>query len=309
MPNLIEARSLTKLYGVVIGVNDVTLDLPPGVRGLLGPNGAGKSTFLKLITGQLRPTEGEVRVFGEVPWNNPGLFRRIGFCPEQDAFYDFLTGLEFVTALARMGGLPAGEARRRAEETLRRVGAADYMNRKIGGYSKGMRQRTKVAQALVHDPALFILDEPLTGTDPIGRHDLIELVKRLGAEGKSILISSHVLHEVQAMTEEFLLIYGGRVLASGNVHEIRGLMNEYPHRITLRCENGRALAHVLLRDLPVSGVELDEAAGTVAVHTRDPQGFYAGLPDVALRAGARIREVLSQDDNLDAVFRYLVTRD
>lgn len=306
---LIEARSLTKLYGVVIGVNDVTLDLPPGVRGFLGPNGAGKSTFLNLVTGQLRPTEGEVRVFGERPWNNPELFRRVGFCPEQDAFYDFLTGLEFVTALARFSGYDAEEARRRAAAVLERVGAREYMDRKIGTYSRGMRQRTKVAQALVHDPELVILDEPLTGTDPIGRHDLIELVKQLGREGKSLLISSHVLHEVQAMTEEFLLIYGGRVLASGNVHEIRGLMNEYPHRITIRCDGGRELAHRLVRDLPVTGVEVDEAAGTLLVHTREPQAFYSGLAGVVLDSGSAVREVISQDDNLDAVFRYLVSRD
>lgn len=309
MPSVIEARALTKLYGVVIGVNDVTLDLPPGVRGFLGPNGAGKSTFLKLVTGQLRPTEGEVRVFGERPWGNPGLFRRVGFCPEQDAFYDFLTGLEFVTVLARAGGLDAPTARRKAEEALERVGAKEYMDRKVGTYSKGMRQRTKVAQALVHDPELVILDEPLTGTDPIGRHDLMELVRKLGAEGKSILISSHVLHEVQAMTEEFVLIYGGRILASGNVHEIRGLMNEYPHRITLRCEDPRAAGHALLRDLPVSGVELDLAAGTVSVRTHDPKAFYEGLSAVVLEGGIKVREVVSQDDNLDAVFHYLVTRD
>ena len=309
MPNVVEARSLTKLYGTVLGVNDVTLELPSGVHGLLGPNGAGKSTLLKLVTGQLRPTEGEIRVFGERPWGHPALFRRVGFCPEQDAFYDFLTGLEFVTLLARASGVGGPAARRRAEEALERAGAAEYMNRKIATYSKGRRQRTKVAQALVHDPELIILDEPLTGTDPIGRHDLMELVRRLGGEGKSILISSHVLHEVQAMTENFVLIYGGRVLASGNVHDIRGLMNEYPHRITLRCEDARAAGHVLLRDLPVLGVELDPGTGTVSIRTHDPKAFYEGLAAVVLEGGIKVKEVVSQDDNLDAVFHYLVTRD
>ena len=306
MDALLSARSLTKLYGLVIGVNDVTLDLPRGVRGLLGPNGAGKSTFLKLITGQLRPTEGEALVFGERPWSNPELFRRIGFCPEQDAFWDFLSAREFVTALARMSGLDAAAAGRKAAAALERCGAAEFMDRKIGGYSKGMRQRTKVAQALVHDPELIILDEPLTGTDPVGRHELVELVKSLGRDGKSVLISSHVLHEVEAMTEDFLLIHSGRVLAAGNVHEIRGLMNDYPHRITLKAKDARGLARAVVRDLPVSGVNVDEAAGTLLVLTREPKLFYEGLTRLAAEGG--VREVVSQDDNLDAVFNYLVTR-
>jgi len=306
MDSLLSARALTKLYGLVIGVNDITLELPRGVRGLLGPNGAGKSTFLKLITGQLRPTEGEVLVFGERPWSNPGLFRRIGFCPEQDAFWDFLTAREFVAALGRMGGLEAADAGRKAEAALERCGATEFMDRKIGGYSKGMRQRTKVAQALVHDPELIILDEPLTGTDPVGRHELVELVKGLGREGKSVLISSHVLHEVQAMTEDFLLIHSGRVLASGNVREIRAVMNEYPHRITIKADDVRALARAVVRDLPVSGVDVDEGAGTLLVRTREPKLFFEGLTRLGAEGG--VREVLSQDDNLDAVFAYLVTR-
>jgi ABC-2 type transport system ATP-binding protein len=287
-------------------LNDVTLDLPRGVRGLLGPNGAGKSTFLKLVTGQLRPTEGEIRVLGEKPWNNPELFRRIGVCPEQDAFYDFLTGREFVRTLGRLGGLDAATAARKAEEVLVRCGAKDFMDRKIGGYSKGMRQRTKVAQALVHDPELVILDEPLTGTDPIGRHELVELVKSLGREGRSVLISSHVLHEVQAMTEDVLLIHSGRVLASGQVREIRGVMNEYPHRITIKADDLRALARAVMRDLPITGLDLDEGAGALHVKTREPKLFFEGLTKLGAQGG--VREVESKDDNLDAVFNYLVTR-
>ncbi|MBI4563882.1 MAG: ABC transporter ATP-binding protein [Planctomycetes bacterium] len=309
MDSIIKARSLTKLYGVVIGVNDVTLDLPPGVRGLLGPNGAGKSTFLKLVTGQLNPTEGEVRVFGERPWNNADVFRRIGFCPEQDSFYAFLTGYEFVRTLARLSGYEPAEAKRRAERAMERVGATEYMHRKIATYSKGMRQRTKMAQALVHDPALLILDEPLSGTDPIGRRDLTELVRGLGREGKSILVSSHVLHEVQAVTEEFLLIYGGRVLASGNVREIRGLMNEVPHRITIRCSDRKDVAQRLMRDLPITGIEIDEAREAVSVLTRDPGAFYEGFRRLALEDGVRIMEMTTEDDTMDAVFRYLVARD
>lgn len=305
--NVIEAKSLTKLYGLVIGVNDVTLDVPPGVRGLLGPNGSGKSTFLKMVMGQLRPTQGEIRVFGEIPWNRPELFRRIGFCPEQDAFYNFLTAYEFVETLARVGGYDGPEARRRTEAALARVGATEFMHRKIATYSKGMRQRTKVAQALVHDPELIILDEPLNGTDPIGRRELTDVILALGREGKSILVSSHVLHEVQAVTEEFVMMYRGRVLASGNVHEIRNLMNEYPHKITIHCADGRALAQRIVRDLPISGIEMGEK--TLSVLTRDPLAFYTGLPAAVIESEARVTEMVTQDDNLDAVFHYLMTRD
>lgn len=307
--NLIEARSLSKLYGVVIGVNDVTLDLPHGVHGLLGPNGAGKSTFLKLLTGQLRPTEGEIRVLGEVPWNNPQLMARLGYCPEQDAFYSFLTGREFVSLLGRISGIPSDEADRRAEEALEKVGASEYMGRRISTYSRGMRQRTKLAQALMHDPEFLILDEPLTGTDPVGRHEIMDLVIRLGGEGKSILVASHVLHEVQSMTEEFLLIYGGRVLASGNVHEIRGLMNEIPHRIRIRCSDPRRLAHRLIRDVPIRGVELDEGQSGMSVLTQDPKTFYSALPGLVAELGVEVHEMVSQDDNMDAVFEYLVSGD
>lgn len=308
MPPLIETESLTKLYGVVMGVNDLSLHVPLGVCGLLGPNGAGKSTLLKLVTGQLRPTEGTIRVLGEQPWNNPGLFRRVGFCPEYDGFYMFLTGLEFVTQLARMHGMPRHVARERAREALGRVGASEFMERKIGTYSKGMRQRTKLAQALVHEPQFVVLDEPLSGLDPVGRHEVMELIKGLGQAGKSVLVSSHVLHEVQAVTEEFLLIYGGRVLASGNVHEIRGLMNEYAHHITIRCQQGRRLAERLVHDVPISGLELDDEQQTLQVRTQAPREFYQLLPQIVTQLGISVHEVISDDDNLEAVFKYLVGR-
>jgi len=304
MGTLLTALSLTKLYGVVIGVNDMTLDLEPGVIGLLGPNGAGKSTLIKLITGQLVPTEGTLQVFGEAPWNNPRVLRRLGLCPEQDAFYDSDSALEFVTSLARVSGL-GGSARTRAADTLARVGAAEYMHRPIREYSKGMRQRTKVAQALVHDPELLIFDEPLTGTDPIGRREMTNLILELGREGKSIIVSSHVLHEVQATTSEFVMVLGGRILASGDIHEIRALMNEIPHKITIRCDDGRALAHHLMRDLPIRGVEIAADGQGVVVLTQEPAAFYAGLPEVVHQAGAHVRELVSGDDNLESVFHYL----
>jgi ABC-2 type transport system ATP-binding protein len=308
MGNLLEARSLTKLYGVVIGVNDVSLDLDHGVIGLLGPNGAGKSTFLKLVNGQLRATEGELRVLGEPPWNNMELFRRVGLCPEQDSFYDYMSAFEFVTTLAKVSGL-GRRAPALAERALERVGATEFMHRAIGEYSKGMRQRTKIAQAIVHDPDLLILDEPLTGTDPICRREIMDLVIELGREGKSILVASHVLHEVQAMTDDFVLVYSGRILASGRVQEIRSLMNEFPHRITIRCDEARRLARALVGELPIDGVEIEAEHGELVVLTREPGRFYAGLPDVVLRAGIPVRELVSADDKLEAVFNYLMSVD
>jgi len=306
MAALLECRSLTKLYDVVIGVNDLSLELEPGVHGLLGPNGAGKSTLIKLITGQLLPTEGEIRVLGENPWNNPQLLRRIGYCPEHDAFWSFLTGLQFVTTLAELSGMGSSEARDAAAAVLERVGASEYMGRAISTYSKGMRQRTKLAQALVHDPDLLILDEPLSGTDPVGRHELMDLILELGAEGKSVLVSSHVMHEVQAMTRRFLLIYGGRVLAAGDVQEIRRLLYEIPHRIRIACDRPRELARHLAGTEGVDGVQTDTERGELWITTREPRALLVGLPELAAETGVAIRELGSEDDSLDAVFEYLV---
>lgn len=306
MGSLLETQSMTKLYGPVIGVNDVSLDLEPGVIGLLGPNGAGKSTLIKLLVGQLRPTEGSIRVLSESPWNNMKLFSRIGICPEQDSFYDQMSGLEFVTRLARISGL-GSQARERAEYALSRTGATEFMNRKICEYSKGMRQRTKVAQAIVHEPEFLILDEPLTGTDPTCRRAIMDLIGELGANGMSILVASHVLHEVEAMTDQFVLIYGGRVLASGRIREIRSLMNEFPHRITIRCSDARTLGQSLVRDLPIDGVEIDSDRGELVVLTTDPGAFYGGLPKIAAAEGVSVRELVSEDDTLEAVFNYLIS--
>lgn len=304
MTALIETRGLTKLYRLVIGVNDVTLTLEPGVHGLLGPNGAGKSTLLKLITGQLRPTMGSIRVLGEVPWNNAPLLRRIGYCPEVDAFYDFMSGLDFVATLARLQGFAEPEARDRAARAMESVGMTEAAHRKISTYSKGMRQRTKIAQALAHDPEFLILDEPLSGTDPMARIQLIELITRLGREGRSILVSSHILHEVQSMTENFMLISSGRVLAAGNVHEIRSLMNEYPHKITVKSDRPAELARALLAEVAITGIEVDKAALTLMTH--QPGEFYRKLPGVVLAGGFRVTEISSADDNLESVFKYLL---
>jgi ABC-2 type transport system ATP-binding protein len=303
--HIVSTDRLSKWYGQVSGLNDVTVTVPPGITGLLGPNGAGKSTFMKLITGQLRPSKGTVRVLGEPIWGNPELYRRIGFCPEQDAFYERMTGLEWVTALVRLNGLDAAAARAAAERALEAVDLTDAAGKKIGAYSKGMRQRAKLAQALVHEPDLLILDEPLSGMDPIMRRRTIRQIKDWARGGKSILVSSHILHEVEAMTSNILLINNGRIVAEGNVHQIRDLIDEHPHTVFIRAQDPRSLARTLLVDEGVISLRFE--AGALVVETARPDAFYARLTDLAAEGHAGgIDEVTSPDDNLQAVFRYLV---
>jgi len=299
-------HEVSKWYGNVIGVNRLTLRVPAGVTGLLGPNGAGKSTLLQLATGQLFPSQGTVRVLGHQVWNNPSLNRFIGLCPEQDAFYEWMTGMDFVWTCARLSGMRRTEARKAAERTLEAVGMTRNRDRAVRGYSKGMRQRTKLAQALVHDPAVLFLDEPLTGTDPVARRDLMDIIHRLASEGKSVLVSSHVLHEVEALTPNIVLLNRGRLVAEGHVREIRDLIDKYPHHIVLVCEEYRKLAARLLAWEDVEGVKVLAKERGVMVETRSPDAFYRRLPELSLEDGLAIREVYSDDDNLEAVFKYLV---
>ena len=303
---MIEAAHLSKWYGQVIGLNDVSVQIGPGVTGLLGPNGAGKTTFLRLVTGQLRPSQGDIKVYGERVWNNRRALSRIGFCPEEDVFYDFLTGVEFIEALARISGVPGSAARRRAEETMDLVGMSAHMRRPVREYSKGMRQRTKVAQAIVHDPSLLILDEPMNGADPVGRRHLRDLLCRLAAAGKQVLVSSHVLHEVEALTEAFVLIHHGRVMASGNLHDIRNLMDGYPHRIRIRCDRPRELGCAAMAMDHVVGVDVRASERALTVQTSDPAKFFTEFTATVLNLGTEVSEMYSEDDNLESVFRYLV---
>jgi ABC-2 type transport system ATP-binding protein len=302
---LIAADHLSKWYGQVSGLNDVTVSVPRGITGLLGPNGAGKSTLMKLITGQLKPSKGSVRVLGEPIWNNPALYHRIGFCPEQDAFYDRMTGLDWVTALVRLGGAEPQAALDAARGALEAVDLLDAAGKKIGAYSKGMRQRVKLAQAIAHNPELLILDEPLSGMDPIMRRRTIRQIREWGRAGKSVLVSSHILHEVEAMTSNILLINNGRIVAEGNVHQIRELIDEHPHTVFIRAESPQRLARTLIGDDGVISLRFEP--GAVIVETSRPDAFYAKLTDMAAsgEAGA-IDEVTSPDDNLQAVFKYLV---
>jgi ABC-2 type transport system ATP-binding protein len=260
---------------------------------------------MKLITGQLKPSKGTVKVLGEPIWGNSRLYHRVGFCPEQDAFYDRMTGLEWVTALVRLNGLDETAAREAAVRAMTTVDLMDAAGKKIGAYSKGMRQRVKLAQALVHDPELLILDEPLSGMDPIGRRRTIRLIREWARQGKSVLVSSHILHEIESMTANILLINNGRILAEGDVHQIRDLIDEHPHSVSVRAEHPRALAREFLAFADVRSLKFEE--GAVVVETGKPDIFYSKLTEMAASGeyGA-INEVTSPDDNLAAVFQYLV---
>jgi len=302
---IIALEKVSKWYGQVIGLNDVTLKVPPGITGLLGPNGAGKSTFMKLVTGQLKPSKGSVSVLGAPIWENPSQYFRIGFCPEQDAFYDRMTGLEWVSALVGLNGVAEEEARVLAKRAIDLVDLAEVAGKKIGAYSKGMRQRIKLAQAIAHDPELLILDEPRAGMDPLARRRTMRLIKDWGRAGKSVIVSSHILHEIELMTSNVLLVNQGRILAEGNVYQIRDLIDEHPHTVYVKADDTRALARELLSDDDVLSLTFE--TGAVVVQTARPDVFYARLTSLAaLGSVGVIHEVTSPDDNLQSVFEYLV---
>jgi ABC-2 type transport system ATP-binding protein len=302
---VIAATHLSKWYGQVIGLNDVTLTVPAGITGLLGPNGAGKSTFLKLVTGQLKPSKGEVMVLGQRIWGNPALYIRLGFCPEQDAFYDRMTGRDWIRALLSLSGFGGRDATEAAERALALVDLQNAADKKIGAYSKGMRQRVKLAQAIAHDPDLLVLDEPLSGMDPLARRRITHLIKDWGRTGKSIIVSSHILHEIEAITANVVLIDRGRIVAEGDVHQIRDLIDEHPHTVLIRADQPRAIAREFLSADDVIGLKFEDDA--VVVQTSRPDSFYARLTELAASGAlGSIHEVTSPDDNLQAVFQYLV---
>ena len=308
MTPIVAFRDVSKWYGNVIGLNKLTIEIPAGVTGLLGPNGAGKSTLLQLATGQLYASQGTVRVLGQDVWNNPSLNRFIGLCPEQDAFYEWMTGWDFVYTSARLTGLSRPAAREATARTIEAVGMTKNKDRAIGGYSKGMRQRIKLAQAFVHDPEVLFLDEPLTGTDPVARRDLMDIILRLGSEGKSVLVSSHVLYEVQSLTQNIILLNHGRLVAEGHVRDIRDLIDKHPHHIAIKCDQHRRLAARLIALDDVEGVTVMANESSVMVETRAPDAFYGRLPELSLEDGLAIKEIYSEDDNLEAVFKYLVSK-
>ena len=302
---VLEARELGRWYGEVVGLNELTVSVGPGVTGLLGPNGAGKSTFLKLIAGEIRPSRGTLQVLGLRPFASRELYRRVGFCPQQDALYDSMSGRGMVRFLMRLAGFGRREADARARRALERLALAGDMDRRIGGYSKGMRQRVKVAQAIAHDPELLVLDEPMTGLDPIGRRAVFELLRELGEHGTHVLVSSHVLHEVEHLTPEILLLHRGRLLAQGSVGDVRRLLDRHPRRVELRAARARELAQRLIGWDSVRSVRVG-SDGLLALETADLELFQRELTALAARERFGLRGLESVDASLEAIFDYLV---
>lgn len=306
MTAVIRTQNLSKWYGNVLGLSDVTLDISPGITGLLGPNGAGKTTFLRLITGQIKPSIGTVTVRGQKIWNNPSMFSRIGFCPEQDCFYEELTGWEFCTNLLRLHHFSAEEIPARAEKALGIVELIDDKDRTIRAYSRGMRQRLKFAQAIAHDPEIIILDEPLNGLDPLGRRKIIRLIKEYKGEGRTIIVSSHVLPEIEAMTKRIILIHQGKIFAQGDIHYIRDLIETHPHVVSVKCNRPRDLAEKLVRLDCVLKVQIDPATQKLLVETNNRDRVFGLLPSLLVENNIEATEITSPDDNLQAVFDYLI---
>ena len=304
MIDLIQLDSVTKLYGRVIGVNDITLSLAPGAYGLLGPNGSGKSTLLNLITGQLTPTIGDIRVLGDSPRNNDRLFRMIGYCPSSDGLYASVSGFEWVRYLLELYGMTISQAGSAAENALALVGMTDAMHRDISGYSRGMRQRTKLAQAIAHEPEFLILDEPFNGLDPIARHEMTIALRGWIEQGKSLLLASHILHDVESVTQSFLLICGGRLLASGTAEEVNEMLVNLPSRITLRTNRPHDLAQRLVERRLVDSVQIDADRVTVSTHV--PSQLFMELPVWTSGVQAEINEIRSADESLQSLFNMLL---
>ncbi|MCB9881220.1 MAG: ABC transporter ATP-binding protein [Planctomycetes bacterium] len=300
----IEIRDLSKWYGEVIGLAGFSTTIGPGITGLLGQNGAGKSTLFKCLTGLVRPDRGEVRVLGEVPFGNPELFRRVGFCPEQDPFYEDMTGFAFVERVARWAGYPKQEAVERAERALARVDMLEHARKRIGGMSKGMRQRTKFAQAILHEPSVLLLDEPLTGMDPVQRRIVAELIEEYAEAHRLVLVSSHVLHEVETLTDRVLLIREGRLHAEGRVAELRDHFDDVPRRVHVLTDDRHAVARLALTLPHTIGVHL-RSEREVLVETRGADEFLDRLTHAAATEGLSIHELYPADEDLAAVFGLL----
>jgi ABC-2 type transport system ATP-binding protein len=306
MTAVIETSKLSKWYGNVLGLSDVSLEVEPGVTGLLGPNGAGKSTFLKLITGQIRPSIGNVRIFGQKVQGNQALFSRIGFCPEHDSFYEEMTGWVFLTSLLKLQGFSSAEIRILAEQALDIVELSADKDRLIRAYSRGMRQRLKFAQAIAHNPEVIILDEPLSGLDPLGKRKLIRLIKTYKEAGKTVIVSSHVLPEIEALTRTIILIHQGKVFAKGDIHYIRDLIDTHPHMVSVRCSDPRGLAGLLLGEDFIRKLHFGLEGRSVLVETNNRDRFFSVLLSSIVKSRMDIDEITSPDDNLQAVFDYLV---
>ena len=304
-------EQVSKWYGPIIGLNQVTLELRGGITGLVGANGAGKSTLLRLATGQLKPTLGRVTVHGVDAWDWRAK-ALVGYCPDNDAFNEDMPGREFVLSLARLCGFDRTEANRRTEAVLERVGMSDRADRKLGGYSKGMRQRVKLAQALLNDPRLLVLDEPLSGIDPIGRQEMLELFRSLAAEGKCLLVSSHELEELEKLTDHVAILTRGRIAAVGTVTQIRDMLDDQPLSVRIDVDDPRRLASLLVNRSDVVGIDLepkvllDGSNGSLIVRARNPRRFFEDFGRLVVSEELDVARLEPLDESAHAVLGYLL---
>lgn len=305
---MIEAHGVSKMFGLVRALNEIDLTLGPGVTGLLGPNGSGKSTLLKLFAGQLQPDTGTVRLLGRDPFAEPTVLRGLGLCPEQDKFYEDMSGHEFVLALTRLHGLTKSDAEARTHAAMKRVGMERNGFKRMRQMSRGMRQRTKIAQAIAHDPPVVLLDEPLTGADPVARADLIALIRSLGDDGRCVVVSSHVLHEVEAMTHDVVFIRYGRLRAHGDILRLRTKLTDRPYRVRVDVEQPRALAARLINLPTVRATQVDESeAVPLEITTTDLDQAGQAIARIAEEMGLVVRGFSSPDADLESLYRYLIS--
>jgi len=303
MSAIAQAKELSRWYGIVVGLNNVTFEIESGLTGLVGPNGAGKSTLIQLLTGQIRPSSGDLTVFGERPWNNPNLLRRIGYCPEGEAVPRDLLPLDWLRGLALLSGITEPEASKRAEAILDQVKLArEHWGKRLGQYSKGMRQRVKLAQALLHKPDLLILDEPMNGLDPMGRQEVGRVLKDLAATGVSILVSSHILAELESLCRSVIIINWGRILASGSQKNIRADLKDWAEQLSIRCDDPEKLARHLFDAGVLLGFDLDLAGGVLEIRLKDPTSFYERWTDLLLGSGVIVFQIRSRSQSLKQVF-------
>jgi ABC-2 type transport system ATP-binding protein len=299
-------NEVSRFYGEVLGVNRVNLSIEPGITSLVGPNGSGKSTLMNLMTGLIHPTRGEVTVLGISPNHPERLFGRLGFCTQYDTFPRGMTGYQFIYSYLRVHGYSHKDAEKMSWAALERVGLTEAAKRKVAGYSKGMRQRVKLAQALAHDPEVVVLDEPLNGLDPMARAESLALFRQLGEEGKHVIVSSHILHEVDRISDQVILLSNGYVVAEGQIQGVRSEVKEHPMQILIRCNEPGELASRLFLESQAVEAKLHTDGKGVHVRTRDADGFYLMLNKVVLETGLVVEKVAPADEDVNSVYQYLI---